>query len=294
MKKLNVSEKAKIALVYRPNTSSALSAAKDLVQWLKKNKFQPLTAPDQKVLPGAPLMKSEKDFNEVELVIILGGDGTYLRAIRLLDGRPIPILGVNLGSLGFLTPLRLDNLFEILPKTLNGKYGDLVPRTQMLVELHTTGKKTKRSWLALNDVVIERGPSSHLIDLCLKMDNSAVSNVKADGLIMATPTGSTAYNLAAGGPIVHPEAPCFVATPVAPHSLTSRPLIFPDTKVLQIQLQGQCEIAHLVIDGQMCAKLTQGQFLRVSKNQQPHWLVQPSEHNFYELLREKLSFGERA
>lgn len=294
MKKLKVSERAKIAIVYRPNTSSALQAAKDLVQWLKKSKYQPLTAPEQKALTGAPLMKSTKEFDTVELVIILGGDGTYLRAIRLLDGRPIPILGVNLGSLGFLTPLRLDNLFDILPRTLKGQRGDLIPRTQMLVEVSSPHKKTKQTWLALNDVVIERGPSSHLIDLCLKMDNTAVSNVKADGLVMATPTGSTAYNLAAGGPIVHPETPCFVATPVAPHSLTSRPLIFPDAKTLQIELQGQCEIAHVVIDGQMCAKLTQGQILRVSKNEQPHWLVQPSGHNFYELLREKLSFGERA
>lgn len=293
MAALKVSQKAKIAIVYRPNTAPALTAAKSLVQWLKKNKYQPLTAPEQKALPGAKLMKSSKEFDNIELIIILGGDGTYLRAIRLLEGRPIPILGVNLGSLGFLTPLSLESLYEVLPPILEGKDGELVPRTQMCVQL-ITGKKTHGHWQALNDVVIERGPSSHLIDLQMTMNHSQVSNVKADGLIIATPTGSTAYNLAAGGPIVHPDSSCFVATPVAPHSLTSRPLIFPDAKLIQVQLQGQCEIAHLVIDGQMCAKLTQGQVLRVFKHQQPHWLVQPSGHNFYELLREKLSFGERA
>lgn len=293
MNKLRISKKAKIAIVYRPNTPPALAGAKELVNWLVKNHFRPLTAPEQKPLLGAPMIKSLKDLKSVELVVVLGGDGTYLRANRLLEGRSVPILGVNLGSLGFLTPLRLENLYEVLPLILTGKYGELQPRTQMLVQL-SHPKKTMNKWLALNDVVIERGPSSHLIDLKLAMDSSQVSSIKADGLILATPTGSTAYNLAAGGPIVHPETPCFVATSVAPHSLTSRPLIFPDTKELQIQLQGKCDIAHLVIDGQKCAELVQGQTLKVSKHAQTHLLVQPSGSNFYELLRDKLSFGERA
>ncbi len=293
MNKLRISDRAQIAIVYRPNTVAALNAAKGLVRWLRQNKYKPLTAPDQEPLRGAPLMKSTKEFETVELIVILGGDGTYLRAIRLLAGRPIPILGVNLGSLGFLTPLRLEDIFKVLPLVLKAKDGELLPRTQMLVQL-ARPKKTVQIWQALNDVVIERGPSSHLIDLNVKLDHSPVSSIKADGLVLATPTGSTAYNLAAGGPIVHPDSPCFVATSVAPHSLTSRPLIFPDTKELQIELQGQCKIAHLVIDGQKCAEITQGQVLRVSKHSQPHWMVQPSGHNFYELLREKLSFGERA
>lgn len=293
MNKLKISDRAQIAIIYRPATTAALAAAKGLVTWLRQNKYKPLTAPGQTPLRGASLMKTNREFDSIELVIILGGDGTYLRANRLLDGRPIPILGVNLGSLGFLTPLRLDNLYKVLPLMLKGKDGELLPRTQMLVQL-SRPRKPLQTWQALNDVVIERGPSSHLIDLNVRMDYSPVSSIKADGLVLATPTGSTAYNLAAGGPIVYPDSSCFVATSVAPHSLTSRPLIFPDTKELQIQLQGQCEIAHLVIDGQKCAELTQGQVLKVSKHSQPHWMVQPSGHNFYELLREKLSFGERA
>ena len=293
MSQLEISPKARIALVYRPNTASALAASKELVRWLRQKHFRPMTAPKQKALPGAPLMASNKEFDSVELVIILGGDGTYLRAIRLLEGRPIPILGVNLGSLGFLTPLRLESLYPTLDRIFKGHDGELVPRSQMSVQL-LGPKKKPLCWQALNDVVVERGPSSHLIDLKLQMDGAPISGLKADGLVIATPTGSTAYNLAAGGPIVHPDSSCFVATPVAPHSLTNRPLIFPDAKVLQIQLQGQCEIAHLVIDGQMCAKLTQEHTLRVSRHSQPHWLVQPSGHNFFELLRDKLSFGERA
>lgn len=293
MNKLRVSDRAKIAIIYRPNTPRAIAAAKDLVLWLKKHHYRPVTAPEQKTLPSAPRINSLKDFDGVELVIVLGGDGTYLRANRLLEGSPIPILGINLGSLGFLTPIRLDKLYRILLPILKGRYGEQRARTQMLVQrIQASGRK--RQWQALNDVVIERGPSSHLIDLQLRMDSSLVSSVKADGLVLATPTGSTAYNLAAGGPIVHPESNCFVATPVAPHSLTSRPLIFPDTRELEIELQGQCLLAQLVIDGQKCIKLTQGDILKVSKHEQPHWMVLPSGHNFYELLREKLSFGERA
>ncbi len=292
MNKLKISPKAKIAIVYRPDTLTSIEAAKKLVQWLRKNGYKPLTAPAQKALVGAPLMKSIKDFDTVELMIILGGDGTYLRANHLLEGRPTPILGVNLGSLGFLTPLRLDNLYQVLPLVLKGEYGELTPRTQILVELIRSNKIIQR-WQSLNDVVIERGPSSHLIDLNISMDQSQVSSFKADGLVLATPTGSTAYNLAAGGPIVHPDTPCFIATTVASHSLTNRPLIFPDTKTLQIQLQGQCKLAQLVIDGQMCSKLTQENLIRVSKHTLPHWMVQRSGFNFYELMREKLSFGER-
>jgi len=292
MKKLHISNKAKITIVYRPDTPAAIDASKKLVQWLIKNNYKPLTAPSQKAIPGAPLMKSDKDFDAVELMIILGGDGTYLRAIRLLEGRPIPILGVNLGSLGFLTPLRLDNLYQVLPKILNGGESELLPRAQMLITL-SQPKKPLQKWQALNDVVIERGPSSHLIDLKIGMDQQPVNSIKADGLVIATPTGSTAYNLAAGGPIVHPDSNCFIATAVAPHSLTIRPLIFPDTKELHIQIQGQCEAAHIVIDGQMCGKLNQASLLKVSKHSQPHWMVLPSGHNFYELMRDKLSFGER-
>lgn len=292
MTKLHVSNKAKIALAYRPNTASAIDASKKLVQWLLKHNYKPLTAPSQKAIPGAPLMKSSKEFDTVELMIILGGDGTYLRGIRLLNGRPIPILGVNLGSLGFLTPLRLDNLYQTLPNILKGGKSELFPRVQMLVSL-SHSKKSQQQWQALNDVVIERGPSSHLIDLSISMDQQPVYSIKADGLVLATPTGSTAYNLAAGGPIVHPESGCFIATSVAPHSLTSRPLIFPDSKELHIQIQGQCESAHVVIDGQMCAKLTKSSLLKVAKHSQPHWMVLPTGHNFYELMRDKLSFGER-
>lgn len=292
MNKLNISPRAKIALVYRPETKSAIDAAKKIIQWLRKNKYNPQTAPNQKPLVGAPLMKSIKEFDFVELVIVLGGDGTYLRANRMLEGRPLPMLGVNLGSLGFLTPLRLEHLIQVLPLVLSGDYGELTPRSQILVEL-LKFNKIKDRWQSLNDVVIERGPSSHLIDLSLSMDQTQVSSLKADALVLATPTGSTAYNLAAGGPIVHPDTHCFIATAVASHSLTNRPLIFPDTKSIYIQLQGQCKIAQLVIDGQLCAKLTPENVIRISKHTQPHWMVQSVGYNFYELMREKLSFGER-
>lgn len=293
-KKLTISERSKIAIVYRPDTDVARKTALQLVQWLKKNDFLPLTAPDQKPLPGAPLVKQSRSLKECSLLIALGGDGTYLRAVRILKGLPIPILGVNLGSLGFLTPLRLENFFKLLPQILCGSAGVMVARSQMLVQLKKLGSRAPiREWQSLNDVVIERGPSSQLIDLQLKIEETRVSSIKADALVIATPTGSTAYNLAAGGPILHPETLSFVVTPVAPHSLTSRPLIFPDSKELQIELHGKGKFANLVIDGQMCQEIANGQVLKIKKHPASHWMVQIPDSNFYDLLREKLSFGER-
>ncbi len=307
MKKIKIKKKAKIAIFYRSNTPIAKKSSQQLALWLLKHDYQPVTGPDQNPLKGIPQIQNTNQIKSIELVIVLGGDGTYLRANRLLNGLPIPILGVNLGSLGFLTPLKQNQLYLALPHILRGENFELVPRMQMNVSLYLdkSAKTPLFTALSLNDVVIERGQSSHLIDLQLNVNkknlnnkitqvSSIVSSIKADGLVIATPTGSTAYNLAAGGPILNPETPCIVASSVAPHSLTNRPLIFPDTQVLEIQLQRQCEIAHLVIDGQKCSELIKGQVLRVSKHHQPHWMVQSSGHNFYELLREKLSFGERA
>lgn len=294
MKKLSIAKGSKIGIVYRPDTQASNATALKLVTWLKDHGYKPLTGPEQKILKGAPMVKTRQDRESVAMVVVLGGDGTYLRAIRAFQGHSVPILGINLGSLGFLTPLRIENFFQVLPRILDGKYGTLQARSQMLVQLcRGESRKPIHQWQALNDVVIERGPSSQLIDLKLMIEGSLVSSVKADALILGTPTGSTAYNLAAGGPILHPESPCFVASPVAPHSLTSRPLIFPDTKELQIQLQGKCPIANLVIDGQKCEELSKGETLRITKSSQTHWMVELPEKNFYELLREKLSFGER-
>jgi NAD+ kinase len=292
MQSLKIPPKCGIAIVYRPETAEAYETALLLTSWLCEKSFKVFTAPKQKVLPKTKLMKSVSEFKSIQLIIVLGGDGTYLRAVRLLNGFHVPVLGVNLGSLGFLTPIRKDELFAFLERTVEGKNHQILARSMMSLELKSKNKIHEK-WLALNDVVIERGPSSHLIDLKINLEDHFVSNIKADALIIATPTGSTAYNLAAGGPIVYPSSKVFIATSVAPHSLTNRPILFPDSMKLEISLHGQCMSANIIADGEKRGQLNRNEVLTIHRHKENHWMIQPKGQNYFELLREKLSFGER-
>jgi NAD+ kinase len=292
MQKLKIPPKCGIAIVYRPETEEAYETALLLTRWLKEKSYKVFTAPKQKILPNTKLMKNVSEFRTIQLIIVLGGDGTYLRAVRLLNGLHVPVLGVNLGSLGFLTPIRSEDLFAFLERTIEGKSHQILARSMMSIELKHKGKSKDR-WLALNDLVIERGPSSHLIDLKINLEKHFVSNIKADALVISSPTGSTAYNLAAGGPIVYPDAKVFIATSVAPHSLTNRPILFPDSMELEITLHGQCVSANIIADGEKRGQLNRLDTLLVRRNEEDHWMIQPKGQNYFELLREKLSFGER-
>lgn len=292
MQRLKIPPKCGIALVYRPETEEAYETALLLTRWLKAKSFKVFTAPKQKVLPNTKLMKNVSEFKTIQLIIVLGGDGTYLRAVRLLNGLHVPVLGVNLGSLGFLTPIRSEDLFAFLEQTIEGKSHQILARSMMSIELKHKDKSHEQ-WLALNDVVIERGPSSHLIDLKINLEKHFVSNIKADALIISSPTGSTAYNLAAGGPIVYPDSKVFMATAVASHSLTNRPILFPDHMELEIALHGQCLSANIIADGEERGQLNRQDRLIVKRHEENHWMIQPKGQNYFELLREKLSFGER-
>ncbi len=286
----------KIALVYRPDNAKAPALAKQLCQWLVKNEHQVFTAPDQKVLKGTLALKKRSDIGKMDLLISLGGDGTYLRAIRTLEGRQIPILGVNLGSLGFLTPTRAENAVQTVKKFIAGEM-ELTPRSMIEIKLYRK-RKLKDSWLALNDVVIERGSLSQLITIGIRSEKHLVSEVKTDGIIVATPTGSSAYNLAAGGPILHPGVNALVVTPIAPHSLTSRPLIFPDHKKLSFKLLGKLhskqDRAHLVIDGVKYEDISADDEITIARADKDHVMVCDPDSNYFHLLREKLKFGDRS
>lgn len=290
--KLVLPEGSSIALVYRIETAQAVSLAKKVADHLKEKSFKVLTGPEQKLIPGTKAAKA-KDLDEVKLIIVLGGDGTYLRAVRLLEGRNVPILGFNMGSLGFLTAHSAESTFAIIEKTLAGKM-ILRPRSMLVAKIHRKGK-TRGEYHALNDVVIERGSMSQLINSAIYSEKFLVSEVKADGFIVASPSGSTAYNLAAGGPILHPESPVFVVTPVAPHSLTSRPLIFPDDRELSFKLDAKKpQNAHFIVDGQKMTEITPEDEVVLTRSCYDHWMVREPDHNYFHLLREKLKFGDRS
>ncbi|HWU42099.1 MAG TPA: NAD(+)/NADH kinase, partial [Bdellovibrio sp.] len=252
--KLDLPEKSAVALVYRLETTKAVTLAKKVADYLRGKGYEIFTGPDQKLIPGTKLARTKKQLDSLRLMIVLGGDGTYLRAVRMLEGRNVPILGFNMGSLGFLTANSSDGTFDIIEEALSGKMM-LCPRSMLFAKVLRKGR-VRGEYHALNDMVIERGSMSQLISTSIYSDKFLVSEVKADGFIVASPSGSTAYNLAAGGPILHPESPVFVMTPVAPHSLTSRPLIIPDQSTLAFKLDGKTAKAHFIVDGQKVTELS--------------------------------------
>jgi NAD+ kinase len=290
-KKISLKANKKIAIVYRIHSTDAVKMAKKVSERLKAKKYHVYTAPEQKEIPGTKLVVSSNELKDMSLIIVLGGDGTYLRAVRLLRGHPVPILGFNMGSLGFLTSHPVSEIFEVLDQTLKN---EMVLHSRS--RLHTavrlkSGKKI--TFDALNDIVIERGSFSQLISTSVYFDKSFVNDIKADGIIISTPTGSTAYNLAAGGPILHPDAKAIVLTPVAPHSLNSRPLIFPDHLPLTLKLEKQTSTAHLIIDGQKVLELSPEDEVVITRCEKNHLMIRKPNHNFFTLLKEKLKFGDR-
>ncbi len=297
--KLSIPEKAKIAIVYRLATPAAVKLAKDLASSLKKKNYKVFTAFEQKLIPGTELVKTKKGMNKINLVIVLGGDGTYLRAVRMIDGEQIPTLGINLGSLGFLTTTIAEEALQAVEKTLNGEMY-LQPRAMLEVKVYRKNK-LRGELVCLNDIVLERGQRSQLINVSLSTEKNFVNEIKADGLIISSPTGSTAYNLAAGGPIMHPEVKAFVVTAIAPHSLTSRPLIFPDHRSLYLKLINKKQKlspstkseARLVIDGQMFDKIGLDDEIRIKRYTHDHLMIRDPNLNFFSLLREKMKFGDR-
>jgi len=289
-RKLTLRTNKKIAIVYRIHSPAAVNMAKKLTQRLKSKRYKVFTAPEQKPIPDSEILVSSDELKDMALVIVLGGDGTYLRAVRLLKGRPVPILGFNMGFLGFLTAHSIDDVFATVDQTLKNK---MMVHSRSRLHTKVLLKNGKRMQFdALNDIVIERGSFSQLISTALYFDASLVNHIKADGLIISSPTGSTAYNLAAGGPILHPDMRAFVVTPVAPHSLTTRPLIFPDDRPLVLRLDGQDSTAHLIVDGQSVCELSPDDEVHITRSKTDHLMLRKPGHNFFDLLKQKLKFGD--
>lgn len=279
----------RVAVVYRPGTANALKLAQQLAHWLKENKVEVFSHPKQKF---SPAVKKVEDPKDLDMAVALGGDGTYLQAVRMIEGAQVPLLGVNMGSLGFLTIHRAEELFELMQAALDGEL-EIKSRSMVKLGIRRAGKIVQQ-YTALNDLVIERGPNSHLIHIGIAADGMQINTLKADGLIVATPTGSTAYSLAAGGPILHPEVNALVVTPICAHALTSRPFIFPDNRKISFHLLGKAARAMLTVDGTKMAMLSARDEVIVERNKMDHLILRRVAHNFFSLLRDKLKFGERA
>ena len=225
-----------------------------------------------------------------QLLLVLGGDGTLLAAARLAAPRGIPVLPINMGSLGFLTNFTLQELHPALDDTLEGRFS-LSERVLISVDLVRAGKVID-SQRVLNEVVINKGALARMIELELGIDGDFVCRYRADGLIVATPTGSTAYSLSAGGPIVHPTVESFVITPICPHMLSDRPLVIRDSSSIEMKLSGNTESVFLTLDGQRGIPLQPADLVRSSRAKELLKLIQPPKKSYYEILRNKLKWGE--
>ena len=226
-----------------------------------------------------------------DMVIVLGGDGTLLAAARALAGREIPIFPVNLGHLGFLTAITVDELYTELDRALRGEYR-VAGRRMLHCELHR-GPELVGSWEALNDVVLTKASLARMIEVETRVDQHFVCTYRADGLIVSTPTGSTAYSLSAGGPIVFPSVAALLITPICPHMLTNRPVLVPDESVIQIITRATGDEAYLTIDGQVGEPLQRGDRVVCQRSDKYVHLIRPPRMMFFDVLREKLSWGER-
>lgn len=277
-----------IALVYRKASPEALTLSEELSTYLKNKGVESVHSFSSTELTEGCFSKLSP---QPETVLVLGGDGTYLSASRALVNLSIPLVGVNLGSLGFLTDNKSDEVYSLIDKVLQ-KQLKVCNRTLLEATIYSKGKLIK-GYKCLNDVVVERGARAQLVRIKIFSQNNLISDLKADGLIISTATGSTAYNLAAGGPIVFPETNAVVITPVSPHSLTSRPIVLPDNHEIRLQLAKGDQNAQLTIDGQSIQDIDPSFEIILRKSTDTLLVLKDPFHNYFDLLREKLKFGER-
>ncbi len=282
----------RIGIYVKRNHPAAALEAQKLQGWLKARGMEVLLEQSlAEDLSDAGGIAAEKVPALVDLVVVLGGDGTLISVARLIGDRKIPILGVNLGSLGFLTEITLPELYPALEQVLSGDF-EVSDRMMLESLIFRQGKEIAR-YSVLNDVVINKGALARIIDMEASVDNTYLTTYKADGLIISTPTGSTAYNMAAGGPIIYPGMNCLVLTPICPHMLTNRPLIVSDEAMIRIELKFKDEDVVFTADGQIGMSLQQGDIVELRKSRDRTLLVKSQAKDYFKVLRAKLRWGER-
>jgi len=280
----------RVGIVVKPNNDGALSSAADLINWLSARKIEVI---------GEPLVWSDAKDNgtghgrriaeAADLLVVLGGDGTMISTARIAAETDVLVIGVNHGGLGYLTDFRIEEMFPALEAVIRGEY-EIDERVMLNIE-HYRNDQLLSTGRVLNDVVINKAALARIIEIEISLDSLFVNSFRADGLIVATPTGSTAYNLSAGGPIVYPSMNAVVLTPICPFTLTNRPIVIPDSSVIELRLRNENEGVVLTLDGQVGYPMQAADSVRVSKSQMTFKLVQPPNRNYFDVLRNKLKWG---
>jgi NAD+ kinase len=284
----------KAAVISKPQKPELFSIVRELASWLESHQYQILFDPYSAAYLGEDIpsvAREEMPQHHPNLVIVLGGDGTLLAAARAFAHSPTPILGVNLGSLGFLTEIPLSDLYTSLDAWCDN-CASIEIRDMMHTELIREGSPIKH-WDALNDIVVSKGAIARMSEFTVEIDKQFVATMRADGVIISTPTGSTAYNLAAAGPIVMPSVNALVVTPICPHLLTIRPIVVPGDAEVNIRVEGAPNLTYLTVDGQEAVELQLGDEVHCRRSEHSVRLLRPRRNGLFSVLRSKLKWGER-
>jgi NAD+ kinase len=281
-----------VGIFAKPNAPSAVKLVPELLRWLASRDIEARFDNETAHYAGMVVGLDRQHVPEgCDLAIVLGGDGTLLSAARAVGNRSIPILAVNLGGLGFLTSISTTDLFPELERVIHGS--PRITRRKMLRVSIVREGSTVAEYQALNDVVIAKSSIARIVDLETWTDGTFLCAYKADGLIISTPTGSTAYSLAAGGPIIYPTVAAICITPICPHTLTNRPIIIPSEMGVRVVNKAAGEEAFLTVDGQIGSPLEAGDAVDCVVSDFDVMLVRPPDKSFFDVLRQKLKWGER-
>jgi NAD+ kinase len=282
----------RVAIVSKPHKEELARLLPDLIGWLRTHDYDPLLDDESgKYTDAAPAVnRADLPAHDPSLVIVLGGDGTLLSVARIFASYGTPILSVNVGFLGFLTEVKLADLYATLESWCDGCHS-FDERAMLHAELWRSGEKHS-SYTALNEIVVSKGEIARMGEFAVELDGRPVARFRADGVIVSTPTGSTAYTLAANGPILTPDVDAMVVTPICPHLLTLRPIVVRGDAALIVLVEGVPEVALLTVDGQQAVELKRGDEVRCHRSNYTVKLVRLGETGFFEALRSKLSWGE--
>jgi NAD+ kinase len=280
-----------VGLVVKRDRPEAVAFARTLVRFLRSKNKVPLAEAEISKTIGAEPVERHQLGDRADLIVVLGGDGTLLGVARLVASQGIPILGVNLGGLGFLTEVTIKESRAALERVLDGDYEvDRRIMLEAIVERASEELRHAETYQAFNDVVVSKGPLGRMLDLDVFADRKLFCTYRADGLIIATPTGSTAYALAAGGPIVYPTLTAVVLAPICPHTLSNRPVVLPDSFEIEIHVKAPDHDATFTVDGQESAQLGPSDTIRVHRGRHAVSLIR-SAHPYFEIWRDKLHWG---
>ena len=286
----------RVGVLVKPHQPEAVKTICRLVEWLDERGVRVVTGPkvgreeiERETSCAVETMGHAELAAASDFIIVLGGDGTMIAAARMLGDREVPVLGVNYGSLGYLTEYRVEEMLPAIESVLAGRY--TVERRMMLAAEVYRGEEKVAHERVLNDVVISKSALARIIEIDTVIDGQFVNRFRADGLIVSTPTGSTAYSLSAGGPIIYPSMDALVLTPICPHTLSNRPLVVPDGVEIEMTLKTPKEEVALTLDGQIGVPLECEDRVRVRKSRTAFNLIQAQARNYFEVLRGKLRWG---